>query len=157
MNYRIRKYHKTTEQQIVEGIFKGLWWLISWPFRLLLGKRKGAGVNYQSASFDKSFLADKWQEIEELMRLGHPSNFSRAILEADKLLDHVLKALRTPGMTMGDRLKASRNRFSPDAYEAAWHAHKVRNEIVHNSAYQITDFIAKEAISNFKKALGELT
>jgi hypothetical protein len=81
---------------------------------------------------------------------------SRAVLEADKILDHVLKGLRAPGLTMGDRLKASKNRFSPEGLDAAWHGHKVRNEIVHSSQYEITDFVAREAISNFKKALDEL-
>ncbi len=78
-------------------------------------------------------------------------------MEADKLLDHLLKSHRTPGLTMGDRLKASHKRFSKSGYDAAWKAHKVRNELVHNSKYEITDFIAKETITNFKKAIDELT
>ena len=156
MGYRVRQYHKSTEQKIVEGLLKGLWWIITLPYRLIF---KRNGLVYRNASedgLDQNFIFVKWQEIEELMRLGRPSNYSRAVLEADKLLDHVLKSLHTPGLTMGDRLKCSKNRFSLDAYDAAWRGHKVRNEIVHSSQYEITDFMAKEAITNFKKALGEL-
>ena len=165
MAYHVRKYRKphsyrqgkSTEVKIVEALGRGIWFIVSLPFKLLFGGgRNKSGRNYQETSLDRSFVQTKWQEIDELMRLGSPSNFSRAVLEGDKLLDHVLKGLRTPGLTMGDRLKAARNKFTPEAYDAAWRAHKVRNEIVHESEYQITDFIAREAIANFKKAIGEL-
>ncbi|MCL5407499.1 MAG: hypothetical protein M1429_03320 [Patescibacteria group bacterium] len=165
MGYKVHKYYKpasrqggSTEQKIVENIFKGLWWIVSFPFRLIFGKKhKGRShESYGSGGIDRSFVETKWQEIEQLMRLGRPSNFARAVLEADKLLDHILKGLRAPGLTMGDRLKASKNRFSPEGLDAAWRGHKIRNELVHNSQYEITDFMAREAISNFKKAIGEL-
>lgn len=162
MSYQVHRYHKSgrsaesSEQKIAEGIFRGLWWVVSLPFKLVFGKKSSSTNNYQSVDFDQNYIKQKWQEIEELMKLGRPSNFARAILEADKLLDHILKGLRTPGLTMGDRLKSSKNRFSHEGLDAAWRAHKIRNEIVHNSQYEITDFIAREAITNFKKAIGEL-
>lgn len=156
MSYEIHRYRskQSMEEKIIFGFFKGLWWLISWPFRLILKKPK---INYAPVgNLDKNYAQEKWSEIEELMRLGNPSNYARAVLEADKLLDHLLKNYRAPGLTMGDRLKSSRNKFSTEAYDAAWKAHRVRNELVHNSEYALTDFIAKPAIANFKKAIGEL-
>jgi hypothetical protein len=156
MSYQVHKYQKTSEQKIVEGFFKALWWLISLPYRLIFGKSNRPSSDQSGGGLDQNFIRSKWQEIEELMRLGRPSNYSRAVLEADKLLDHVLKGMHTPGLTMGDRLKASKGRFSPEGLDAAWRGHKVRNEIVHSSEYEITDFMAREAISNFQKALSEL-
>lgn len=141
----------------MKGILKGLWWLISWPFKLIFKKRNpGTQQTHENVSLDRQYTDHKWQEIEQLMQLGQPSNFQRAILEADKLLDHLLKGHRAPGLTMGDRLKASQNKFSKEGYNAAWQAHKVRNEIVHNTDYPVTDFIARNAIINFKKAIDEL-
>lgn len=159
MGYRVRGYHKSTEQKVVEAILKGSWWLISLPYRLLFGgKRKGGGPSTSLGvkGLDKGYIRSKWQEIEQLMALGSPSNYSRAVLEADKLLDHILKGYRAPGMTMGDRLKASQNRFSKEGYDAAWKAHKVRNELVHNSQFELMNFSAKQAIENYKKAIDEL-
>lgn len=158
MGYRVHNYHKSTEQKAIEGFLKGLWWLISLPFRLLFGKKlaRRSPQGEGRESLDAGYVRQKWAEIEELMRLGSPSNYARAVLEADKLLDHVLKGLRTPGLTMGDRLKASKNRFSKEGIDAAWHAHKIRNELVHNSEFQVMDYTAKEAIKNFHKALKEL-
>jgi len=157
MGYRVRSYKEPTEQKIVKAILRGLWWLISAPFKLIFGKKNpGQKQTKENISLDRSFTQTKWQEIEELLRLGSPSNYQRAVLEADKLLDHLLKGHRAPGLTMGDRLKASKNKFSAEGYNAAWNAHKVRNEIVHNADYPVTDFVARRAIENFQKAIGEL-
>lgn len=149
---------KTTEQKAVEGFLKGLWWLISLPYRLLFGRNKrGGGRAETSVSADKDFVANKWREIDQLMELGSPSNYAKAVLEADKLLDHVLKGLRAPGLTMGDRLKASKSRFSHESYNAAWRAHIVRNELVHNAEYTLLDFSARQAIKEYRQAIDELT
>ncbi|HBO60593.1 TPA: hypothetical protein DD449_02835 [Candidatus Berkelbacteria bacterium] len=155
-NYRNNyRSEKSTEQKVIEGFLKGLWWLISLPFRLLFGKRK-FHQGQAATSLDQAFVKEKYAEMDQLLQLGGQSNFSRAVLEGDKLLDHVLKSFRAPGLTMGDRLKASKNRFSPEGYDAAWKAHKVRNEIVHNAEYQLMDYMAKDVINNFKKAIEEL-
>ena len=158
MSYQVRRYNhkKSAEVQIVEGFFKTIWWIISLPFRLLFGRKKSVPRSFSEGGLDRDHINSKWQEIEQLMQLGSPSNYSRAVLEADKLLDHILKGYRAPGMTMGDRLKASQNRFSPEGYDAAWKAHKVRNELVHNSEYQVMDYTAKSTITNFKKAIDDL-
>lgn len=161
MSYQVHQYNHN-KRSPEENFLRILWAVISAPFRLV-GLLFGHGRNGKSrrspegeGGLDKSYIDSKWQEIEQLMQLGSPSNYSRAVLEADKLLDHILKGYRAPGMTMGDRLKASQNRFSKDGYNAAWQAHKVRNELVHNSRYQVLDYVAKTAINNFKKAIDEL-
>jgi len=159
MSYQVRRYNnkKSTEQQIIESILRGLWWIVSWPFKLIFKKRNpGQNQQHENISLDRQFVAQKWQEIEQLMVLGHPSNYQRAVLAADNLLDHLLKAHRAPGLTMGERLKASEKRFSREAYQAAWNGHKVRNAIAHNAEYELTDFMARAAIQNFQKAIGEL-
>jgi hypothetical protein len=156
--YQVRHYGDGRKKRgILESILKAIWWLISLPFRMMFGKSKGgSSAARQAGGLDRNFIHNKWREIESLMKLGSPSNYSRAVIESDKLLDHVLRGYRAPGMTMGDRLKASKNRFSPEGYNAAWQGHKVRNEIVHNSQYELMDYQAKDATANFKKALDEL-
>ena len=159
MSYQNKKYHhkKSTEQQIIESILKALWWLISTPLKLVFKKRNpGSRQTSTNISIDRQFVMTKWQEIEQLMMLGQPSNYQRAVLEADKLLDHLLIGHRAPGLTMGDRLKASERRFSREAYNAAWSGHKIRNNMVHDAQYELTDFMARAAIENFQKAIGEL-
>jgi len=149
-------HRQSTESKIVIGIFRALWWIISLPFKLIFGGKNNSKYPTEKINRDPDFTRNRWREINELMRLGSPSNYARAVLEADKLLDHALKSLRTPGLTMGDRLKAAKNKFSSEAYDAAWRAHKVRNELVHNAEFQIMDYTAKDVLRNYEKAIKEV-
>lgn len=149
-------HRQSTESKIVIGFFKALWWIISLPFKLIFGSKNKPKYPQEKINHDPDFAKNRWQEINELMRLGSPSNYSRAVLEADKLLDHALKAQMVPGLTMGDRLKAAKNKFSPEAYDAAWRAHRVRNELAHNAEFQIMDYTAREVLKNYEKAIKEV-
>lgn len=106
-------------------------------------------------SFDRPRVKEKWQKIEELMQLGGESHFKQAIISADNLVDYILKS-KTRGETMGERLKKSQKSFSWQTYDNLWKAHKVRNEIVHNSDKEILVGEARMAISRFERALREL-
>jgi hypothetical protein len=149
-------HRQSTESKIVIGFFKALWWIISLPFKLLFGGKSRSKYPPEKINRDPDFTRNRWREINELMRLGSPSNYARAVLEADKLLDHALKSLRVPGLTMGDRLKAAKNKFSPEGYDAAWRAHRVRNELVHNAEFQIMDYTARDVLKNYEKAIKEV-
>jgi len=105
---------------------------------------------------DLQEIKRKWEEIEQLMRLGRPSNFKNAILEADKLLDHVLKLYGYHG-SLADKMKSlPRKNFDKEFFDDMWQAHRVRNEMVHNISYEVQHFEAREAISRFKRVLREL-
>lgn len=105
---------------------------------------------------DMQEIKRKWEEIEQLMHLGRPSNFKTAILEADKLLDHTLKLYGYHG-SLADKMKAlPRKNYDRDFFDDMWQAHKVRNEMVHNISYEVQHFEAKEAIGKFKRVLKEL-
>lgn len=72
----------------------------------------------------------RWQRILELSSSGNPSDWKFAIIEADIILDELLNKLQLPGETMGEKLKAvEKSDFL--TIEAAWEAHKFRNNIAH--------------------------
>lgn len=103
---------------------------------------------------DREVVKQKWQEIQNLMSLGRPSNFKQAILEADKLLNFVLEKMNYPGPSLADRLRASRDRYSN--YQGIWEAHKIRNRLVHEMSPEVLNWDAKEAIEKFEKGLKDL-
>ena len=108
-----------------------------------------------SDSIDREKVKEKWQKIEELMQVGGESRFKQAIIEADNLVDHVLKS-KTHGETMGERLKKSQKNFSWGTYQNLWKAHKVRNEIVHDGDKDLLADEARITITRFERALKEL-
>lgn len=111
----------------------------------------------RTSTIDRAFVNNKWSEIEQTFNIGGPSNFKASIMEADKLVDHVLKSKGVHGETFGERLKNAKPKFSNyKDYNDLWFAHKVRNNIVHEATHDLGSAEAKMAIDYYKKALKEL-
>lgn len=106
---------------------------------------------------DRNFIAQKWQEVETLMTQGKPSAYKVAIMEADKLVDYVLKAKVGVDGNMGERLKRSKKLFSNyQDYNNLWEAHKMRNRVAHEADHEVFLVEVKKTILFFEKALKEL-
>lgn len=103
---------------------------------------------------EKAYAHVQWHAVEQKIEKGGPTNLQQAVVEADKLVDHCLKQLGVPGESMGERLRHSKERFRD--YDGLWKAHKVRNQVVHESKKELLSFEAKQAIGRFKQALTDL-
>ena len=108
-----------------------------------------------SERVDTSVVPTKWAEIKAMMNAGGPANYKQSIMEADKLVDLVLKS-KVSGSTMGERLKNSQNLFSKETYNSLWTAHKIRNRLAHEADFEGLSSDAQLAVRNFEKALKEL-
>lgn len=98
-------------------------------------------------------VLETWTEIEKNAEHGL-MGAKLAVIEADKLVDGVLRSMLIPGETMGERLKAAQYSY-PDIRKV-WTAHKLRNQLVHDSAFEITSSQAKHALKDFHAALRTL-
>ncbi|MEO6729481.1 MAG: hypothetical protein ABIM99_06190 [Candidatus Dojkabacteria bacterium] len=70
-------------------------------------------------------------KVRGLTTSNDESKLKTAVIEADKLLDYVLKSKKVKGETLGDRLKSSKNLFSTSSYNKVWEVHKLRNRLAH--------------------------
>lgn len=104
---------------------------------------------------NRDLIVSKWREVEAMLREGSPANYRQAIMEADKLVDMVLKT-KVPGDTMGERLKNARGLFHHQTYDRLWTGHKIRNKLAHEAEFEGLSSDAKMAVRNFEKALKEL-
>ena len=95
-------------------------------------------------------IQEKWTEIEKISDTGLMGK-KMAIVEADKLLDGALKSMMMPGDTMAERLKVASYKY-PEL-KKVWFAHKLRNQIVHEPTFEISDRQGKSAIIEYRKAL----
>lgn len=102
---------------------------------------------------DPKRLAAMWAEIEKTSDHGL-MGAKLAVVEADKLLDTVLRKLHFPGETMGERLKTAAYKYP--AISQVWPAHKLRNQLVHDATFEITVRQAKSAVRDFYAALKAL-
>ncbi len=150
--YRGKKGKKqnseSSEAVIVEAILRGIWTIISFPFR---GK---ASRGPRIAPAIASQLASHWPDIET--HLHAQQTLALAVSDADKLLDAAMQAASIPGKNMGERLMQAKNIFGKDLYQRIWDAHKLRNTLAHEMGTQVSSVEASFAVSTFRSALREL-
>lgn len=103
----------------------------------------------------KAKVQRDWDEVKILVTGGNPSQLKQALILADRSLDAALKDL-VAGETMGDRLKNAKTLFHPVTYDKIWQAHKLRNNLVHESGFEAQHFIIKSSIETFRGGLKEL-
>lgn len=102
---------------------------------------------------DSRFYNEQWQKI-----LGYISTseagWRLAIIDADKLVDHALKARGYKGESMADRMRAAQKTFSH--YNDLWAAHKLRNRLVHEPNVNLGKGLTQRSLQEFRRALKEL-
>lgn len=104
---------------------------------------------------DKHLVRGKWEKILERIQAGAPENFILAVIEADSLIDTVLKEKGVAGKDMGERLK-SIDKKRLNSLNELWEAHKLRNKIAHDPHFPITLDEVKKALRTYNKVLNEL-
>jgi hypothetical protein len=121
-------------------------------YNIFIGYRKLP----KAGDISQGFTVNKeWESIIKRLAIKDEANYKLAVIEADKLLDTVLKKLTIPGATMGERLKAIPVSQLP-SIDNVWQAHRLRNHLVHTTEFVLTEIKAKQAIDMYKQAFDEL-
>lgn len=94
----------------------------------------------------------RWMTIEQQLKSDEPSSFQMCVLNADKLLDQALQEKGVTGTTMGERMKQTKWSNA----NSVWAAHKLRNQIAHETDVRIDYSIARRALASFKQALKDI-
>jgi hypothetical protein len=116
-------------------------------FALITFTKRGKGLDV-----DKYRV--KWLAVEQSLIKGEESSYHLAVLNGDKIVDQALRDKGFRGQTMGERLKAAKDKLTHR--NDIWEAHKLRNRIAHESDIKVTYDQARHALNGFKKALKDL-
>lgn len=138
-----RKDQRTALEVIFVGVFKALWWLVTLPFKK--GK-KSAGIS----NADKQYIAGKRREIEKMTQSDNIYELKHAVIEADKLVDHILQLKGYAGETFADRLRSAEKYMDHTIYQNLWEAHKIRNQVAHDTT-EIGVSELKRSVTTFKE------
>lgn len=103
---------------------------------------------------DVQKFRSRWLKIEQVLVRDEPSSYLLAVLEADKLLDAALRERGISGATMGERMKAFQARWSNA--NVVWGAHKLRNQIAHESNFSPSYDDTRRALAGFKQGLKDV-
>ncbi len=97
----------------------------------------------------------KWEQIKARLKKGDEANLKLAVIEADNILDDIFKRMGLPGSKMEERM----DQIQPHemkSIDGVRDAHRVRNLIIHQPSYQLSQSAAEQAIEYFEAALKEL-
>lgn len=98
----------------------------------------------------------RWQNIKDRIESVNPAEWRIAIIEADSIIEEIIKRIGYEGENLGDRLK----KIEPSDFyslDEVWEAHKIRNRIAHEGdMFKLTKEEAEKVISMYEKALKEL-
>jgi hypothetical protein len=111
-------------------------------------------TNKRPAQLDVDRYRSRWLAIEQQLKRDEVSSYHLTVLNADKLLDQALKERAIKGETMGERMKTLKDTWSNA--NAVWSAHKLRNQIAHESEVQVSYDDARRALGGFKQALKDI-
>lgn len=113
---------------------------------------------FVSRSKGRALNTDKyrseWLKIEQSLVRDNEPSYHMAILNADKLLDRALKESGYKGSTMGERMKSAGKTWSNA--NIVWTAHKLRNQIAHETNVKIQYDTARRALGAFKQGLKDV-
>ncbi len=110
-----------------------------------------------------SFRSVDWLEVEgklrnlELMAKNTDQTSAKQLLiQADILVDSILKQAQVVGATMGERLKTIRPKLDKQAYSQLWQAHIKRNELVHDAGSFVAEWEKQRFWQYFKTGVSAL-
>ena len=129
---------------VAVGLVLTLIWLTFVNFRRFIASRK-----YEVG--DREAMRQRWREVESLLDAPGEMSLKLALIEADKLLDHALKAMGMPGETLGERLKFAAYKYP--RLQDVWWAHRVRNRLVHEASFRLDRGLARKAVAGYARAL----
>lgn len=100
-------------------------------------------------------LIKRWQEILRKAESAPPQSLTLGVIEADGLVDDVLKKMNLPGEHMADRLErlAARDLKS---INKLWQAHRIRNDLVHTPGFVLNVADAKRVLTDYESFLKEI-
>jgi len=101
---------------------------------------------------NKDYYNNRWQALQKLLK--EKSTWPLAVIDADKLLDDVLKRSKYKGKSMGERLVSAQRDISDN--DAVWFGHKLRNRLVHESNVNLSQKDVKDALLGIRQAMKDL-
>lgn len=94
----------------------------------------------------------KWREMQKM--LATKDTWKQAVVDADTILDEVLKKKRFSGKNMGERLTKAQRLISDN--ESVWFGHKLRKQIESEPDTKLKEKDVKQALIGIRQALKDL-
>ena len=109
----------------------------------------------QALNKTASNVNPRWFKVMEHVNSSNENDWRLAIIEADLMLDDLLKIMGRNELSIGDKLKLI-EKSDFNTIDMAWEAHKVRNKIAHEgSQFILTRQEARRVVGLYKTVFDE--
>ena len=130
--------------------------LVLYKIHLLRREKITTYTNLVTEDIPPEKRRERWDEIKRHMESPNPIEWKMAIIEADSLMDEIIKGIGYKGQGLGERLKE----IEPsdfDNLQNVWDAHKLRNRLAHDPGrVDLNKSVADSTIKKYEDALKEL-
>ncbi len=97
----------------------------------------------------------QWAKVLKRLETGKEADYKLAVIEADSLLNDILKKMGYKGETMAKILEQLDSTILPNI-EQIWEVHKIRNNVVHDPDYELNLENARKVLGIYEKTFRTL-
>jgi len=108
---------------------------------------------YRPFGVKKTFK--QWAKVLKRLETGKEADYKLAVIEADSLLNDILKKMGYKGETMAKILEQLDATILPNM-EQIWKVHKIRNNVVHDPDYELSLEQARKILGIYEKTFRTL-
>ena len=108
---------------------------------------------YRPFGVKKTFK--QWAKVLKRLDTGKEADYKLAVIEADGLLNDILKKMGYEGETMAKILEQLDANILPNI-EQIWKVHKIRNNVVHDPDYELNLEQARKILGIYEKSFRTL-
>jgi len=108
---------------------------------------------YRPFGVKKTFK--QWAKVLKRLETGKEADYKLAVIEADGLLNDILKKMGYKGETMAKILEQLDATILPNI-EQIWKVHKIRNNVVHDPDYELSLEQARKILGIYEKTFRTL-
>lgn len=117
---------------------------------------KGQGSRPSFRAVDWLEAEGKWRGVQAMASSSNQADIKQALIQADILIDSIMKQAGVGGTTFGERLKSARALLPHDVYQKLWKAHLKRNELVHEHGSFVADWEKQTHLAAFEQAMSAM-
>jgi len=140
----------------------GIYVLIVLADIILLIIQRGPAANYRKMRYGEDMPSDlvskrdktkeRWEKIKKRLESDNVSAYKVAIIEADAMIDELLKKMGYKGATMGERLANIPEGQVAELAEIK-EAHEIRNRVIHEEDFKVDRELAHEVLKKYAHIL----
>ncbi len=115
---------------------------------------KGRSVSFRK--IDWLDIESRWRSVQALRQSGAQADLKQALIQADIVIDTIMKQAGVSGTNFGERLKSLKEKLPRHVYQKLWAAHLKRNELVHEHGSFVAEWEKQTHLAAYEQTISTM-